>query len=45
MTQMLHHFEGEDKLADQMRKASPAHLAQSETAHRKLAENYVELPF
>ena len=45
MTQMLHHLEGEYKLADQMRIVSPAHLAQSETAHRKLAENYVELPY
>ena len=45
MTTMLHSFEGEDRFAAQMRKATLAHLAQSETARRDLAENYVGLPF
>ncbi|WP_112323600.1 4-hydroxybenzoate 3-monooxygenase [Oceanibium sediminis] len=45
MTMMLHHFEGEDSFAAQMRKASLAHLARSETARRELAENYIGLPF
>lgn len=45
MTSMLHQFEGEDTFAAQMRMASLAHLAQSETARRDLAENYVGLPF
>ncbi len=45
MTTMLHQFEGEDSFAGQMRKASLAHLAQSETARRDLAENYVGLPY
>jgi p-hydroxybenzoate 3-monooxygenase len=45
MTTMLHSFEGEDRFAAQMRRASLAHLAQSETARRDLAENYVGLPF
>lgn len=45
MTTMLHQFEGEDSFAAQMRKATLAHLSQSETAQRDLAENYVGLPF
>lgn len=45
MTSMLHQFEGEDSFAAQMRKATLAHLAQSDTARRDLAENYVGLPF
>ncbi len=45
LTTMLHQFEGEDSFAGQMRKATLAHLAQSETARRELAENYVGLPF
>ena len=45
MTTMLHQFEGEDSFAPQMRRASLAHLAQSETARRDLAENYTGLPF
>jgi p-hydroxybenzoate 3-monooxygenase len=44
MTTMLHHFEGEDAFAAQMRKATLAHLATSETARRDLAANYVGLP-
>lgn len=45
MTTMLHRFDGEDSFAGEMRRASLAHLAQSETARRDLAENYVGLPF
>jgi len=45
MTTMLHQFEGEDSFAAQMRKATLAHLAQSETARRDLAENYIGLPY
>ena len=45
MTSMLHQFAGEDSFAPQMRKATLAHLAQSEAARRDLAENYVGLPF
>ena len=45
MTTMLHQFEGEDSFAAQMRKATLAHLADSETARRELAENYVGLPY
>ena len=45
MTTLLHQFEGEDSFAAQMRKASLAHLASSETARRELAENYIGLPF
>jgi p-hydroxybenzoate 3-monooxygenase len=45
MTTMLHRFDGEDAFAAQMRKATLAHLAQSETARRDLAENYIGLPF
>ena len=45
MTTMLHRFEGEDSFAAEMRKATLRHLAQSETARRDLAENYVGLPF
>ncbi len=45
MTTMLHRFDGEDAFAEQMRKATLAHLAASETARRDLAENYVGLPF
>lgn len=44
MTTMLHRFDGEDIFAEQMRKATLAHLAQSETARRDLAENYIGLP-
>lgn len=45
MTTMLHHFDGEDVFAAQMRKATLAHLSQSETARRDLAENYTGLPY
>ena len=45
MTTMLHRFDGEDAFAEQMRKTSLEHLAQSETARRELAENYIGLPF
>jgi p-hydroxybenzoate 3-monooxygenase len=45
MTTMLHQFEGEDRFAAQMRRATLAHLTQSETARRDLAENYIGLPF
>ncbi|MEM8729040.1 MAG: 4-hydroxybenzoate 3-monooxygenase [Pseudomonadota bacterium] len=45
MTTMLHRFEGEDSFAPRMRSATLAHLAQSETARRELAENYVGLPY
>ncbi|MEN5299399.1 4-hydroxybenzoate 3-monooxygenase [Brucella sp. TWI559] len=45
MTTMLHCFEGEDSFAGQMRHATLAHLAESETARKELAENYVGLPF
>ena len=45
MTTMLHQFEGEDSFAPQMRKATLAHLAASETAQRDLAENYIGLPY
>ena len=45
MTTMLHHFDGEDQFAAQMRKATLAHLSQSETARRDLAENYIGLPY
>lgn len=45
MTMMLHRFDGEDSFAAQMRRATLAHLAESETARRDLAENYVGLPF
>ncbi|WP_334174108.1 4-hydroxybenzoate 3-monooxygenase [Pseudoxanthobacter sp.] len=45
MTMMLHRFDGEDNFAAQMRRATLAHLAESETARRDLAENYVGLPF
>lgn len=45
MTTMLHRFDGEDAFAEQMRKATLSHLAQSETARRDLAENYIGLPF
>lgn len=45
MTTMLHHFDGEDSFAAQMRKATLGHLSQSETARRELAENYIGLPF
>ena len=45
MTTMLHHFEGEDGFAAQMRKATLLHLSQSETARRDLAENYIGLPY
>lgn len=45
MTTMLHQFDGEDGFAAQMRKATLAHLARSETARRDLAENYIGLPF
>lgn len=45
MTSMLHRFDGEDKFAGQMRRATLSHLASSQTAQRDLAENYVGLPF
>ncbi len=45
MTNMLHQFDGEDSFAARMRKATLSHLAQSETARRELAENYIGLPF
>ncbi|MDF3853079.1 4-hydroxybenzoate 3-monooxygenase [Paracoccus sp. P2] len=45
MTMMLHRFDGEDGFAAQMRRATLAHLAESETARRELAENYVGLPY
>ncbi|MDO5620277.1 MAG: 4-hydroxybenzoate 3-monooxygenase [Paracoccus sp. (in: a-proteobacteria)] len=45
MTTMLHQFEGEDTFAAAMRRATLTHLAESETARRELAENYVGLPF
>ncbi|APZ50498.1 4-hydroxybenzoate 3-monooxygenase [Salipiger abyssi] len=45
MTTMMHRFDGEDAFAEQMRKATLAHLATSEAARRDLAENYIGLPF
>ena len=45
MTTMLHSFEGEDSFAAEMRRATLRHLADSETARKDLAENYVGLPF
>jgi len=45
MTTMLHRFDGEDSFAEQMRRATLAHLSKSETARRDLAENYIGLPF
>ena len=45
MTTMLHSFEGEDSFAAEMRRATLQHLADSETARKDLAENYVGLPF
>lgn len=45
MTTMLHQFDGEDGFSAQMRRATLAHLAESETARRDLAENYVGLPY
>ncbi len=45
MTTMLHRFDDEDSFAAQMRKASLNHLANSETARRELAENYIGLPY
>jgi p-hydroxybenzoate 3-monooxygenase len=45
MTTMLHRFDGEDSFSAQMRRATLAHLAESETARRELAENYVGLPY
>ena len=45
MTTMLHQFEGEDSFAAQMRRATLAHLADSETAQKDLAENYIGLPY
>ena len=45
MTMMLHRFDGEDGFAAQMRRATLAHLAESDTARRELAENYVGLPY
>ncbi len=45
MTSMLHRFDGEDSFSAQMRRATLAHLAESETARRELAENYVGLPY
>ncbi|WP_102227047.1 4-hydroxybenzoate 3-monooxygenase [Acidimangrovimonas sediminis] len=45
MTMMLHRFDGEDGFAAQMRRATMAHLAGSETARKDLAENYIGLPY
>lgn len=45
MTTMLHRFEGEDSFAEEMRRATLRHLADSEAARKDLAENYVGLPF
>lgn len=45
MTMMLHRFDDEDSFAARMRRATLAHLAESETAQRDLAENYVGLPY
>lgn len=45
MTTMLHRFDGEDSFAEQMRKSTLRHLADSETARRDLAENYIGLPY
>ncbi|WP_295042957.1 4-hydroxybenzoate 3-monooxygenase [uncultured Paracoccus sp.] len=45
MTMMLHRFDDEDSLAARMRRATLAHLAESEAAQRDLAENYVGLPY
>ncbi|RWR27904.1 4-hydroxybenzoate 3-monooxygenase [Sinirhodobacter populi] len=45
MTTMLHRFDGEDGFAAQMRRATLAHLAESATARKDLAENYVGLPY
>ncbi|MFC3060758.1 4-hydroxybenzoate 3-monooxygenase [Paenirhodobacter populi] len=45
MTTMLHRFDGEDGFAAQMRRATLAHLAESGTARKDLAENYVGLPY
>lgn len=36
MTMLLHRFDGEDSFAAQMRRATLAPLAKSETAHRDL---------
>lgn len=45
MTTMLHRFDDEDGFAARMRRATLAHLAESEAAQRDLAQNYVGLPF
>ncbi len=45
LTTMLHRFDDEDSFAEKMQHATLAHLAESETARRDLAENYVGLPF
>ena len=45
MTTMLHRLDGEDRFAEQLRKATFDHLAHSETARSVLTENYVGLPF
>jgi len=45
MTTMLHSFDGEDSFAAKMRQSTMRHLADSETARRDLAENYVGLPY
>ena len=45
LTSLLHSFDGEDAFAGEMRRATLAHLKDSETARRDLAENYVGLPF
>ncbi|WP_347138574.1 4-hydroxybenzoate 3-monooxygenase [Paracoccus sp. SSK6] len=45
MTMMLHRFDDEDSFAARMRRATLAHLAESESAQRDLAENYVGLPY
>jgi p-hydroxybenzoate 3-monooxygenase len=45
MTTMLHRFEGEGSFDERMRQATLDHLANSETARRDLAENYIGLPY
>ena len=42
---MLHRLDGEDRFAEQLRKATFDHLAHSETARSVLAENDVGLLF
>ena len=45
MTKLLHRFDDDDSFAEAMRKSALNHLANSETARRDLAENYVGLPY